>query len=90
MADPVDEFAVSRLFGRAAGLEGGPQDTLDVPQIFHSPLENQTAILDQALDLPADAAEAWRWPSIRVTSSSVKPVASAARMNRSRSNASSP
>jgi hypothetical protein len=44
---------VSWLFGLAAGIEGGPQDTLDVQQILHSPLDVQEAVLNQALDLPA-------------------------------------
>jgi hypothetical protein len=53
MTEPVDEFAMSWLFGLAAGIEGGPQDTLDMPQILHSLLDIKEAVLDKALDVPA-------------------------------------
>jgi hypothetical protein len=44
---------VSWRFGLAAGVEGGPQNALDVAQIPHSPLDIQEAVLDQTLDLQA-------------------------------------
>jgi hypothetical protein len=53
MAEPVDEFAVSWLFSLAARIEGGPKNTLDVPQMVHSPLDIKEAVFDQALDLLA-------------------------------------